>query len=73
MNNDPELFNDFIKAVRDMRSKQQAYFLNRTQMTLILAKNAEKVVDAWLNHYSEVKLIQSSRAFQDGLFKQEKP
>jgi hypothetical protein len=59
----PELRNSttdiFIKLVREMRCKQQAYFANRTQMTLIQAKAAEKTVDGWLNHFTELKFFES--------------
>jgi hypothetical protein len=42
----------FVKLVADLRARQKAYFADRNQNTLALAKAAEKQVDGWLNHFA---------------------
>jgi hypothetical protein len=45
---------EFIRLTRDMRAKQVAFFANRSQNSMIIAKAAEQQVDAWLNHFADI-------------------
>lgn len=47
---------DFIRAVRNMRSWQKAYFERRTPYALQEAKRFEREVDAMLAEEAEPKL-----------------
>jgi hypothetical protein len=61
-----EDMSEFVKLVRDMRAKQVAFFANRTQPNMIVAKQAEKQVDGWLNHFAEIRLHQAEATVQQG-------
>ena len=54
MNYSSDSMDEFIKLVREMRARQKAFFANRSQGSMIMAKAAEQQVDGWLNHFAEI-------------------
>jgi hypothetical protein len=53
----PESVEKFIKLVAGLRVKQRAYFSDRSQVSLVMAKAAERQVDGWLSHFIEMEQL----------------
>lgn len=54
------LTDDFITLVWSMRTKQKAYFNDKTRSNLIAAKQAESKVDKWLTTATKVEPLPTS-------------
>lgn len=52
---------DFITMVWSMRTKQKAYFNDKTKANLIAAKQAETKVDKWLQHETKVEPLPTTQ------------
>jgi hypothetical protein len=50
-----ENVDEFVEKVERMRALQKAFFANRSQNSMMKAKSAEQQVDAWVNHFRELK------------------